>query len=146
MVRTRSLPDRPSRSPTRSCPGFSPSAGAFSCVIAVFAVSAKPTQQVQNAPHPVGRQTWREKGDGSPFSDLRIGRIRHHNFGKSADVEPVVDGERPGGDLLGCRGTDDGGAENEALGAGHYLDMPADLTLSLGALVVMIGPDRKSVV
>src|SRR3954464_4604031 len=132
MVRTRSFPDRPSRSPSRSCPDFGPSAGALSCVIGAFAVSAKPAQQIRNAPHPVGGQTWREKGDRRLFSDLRIGRIRHHNLGKSGDIEPVVDGEGPGGDLLARRSANDGSTENQTVGGGHHLDVAGGVALGRG--------------
>ena len=56
----------------------------------------------------------------------------------------MVDGQRPGGDLLAGRGADDGCAEDQALGVGHHLDMAADFALGLGAVVVMVGPAQHA--
>ena len=89
------------------------------------------------------RQFGREEGDRGALADLRIGRIGHHQLGKSPDVEAVVDGECPGADLLAGRGADDGCAEDQSLRVGHHLDMAARLALGLGAVVVVVGPAQQ---
>src|SRR5712691_12217394 len=54
-------------------------------------VSPEAAQQSDDAPHPRARQTRGEIGNGCTFSNLREGRIRHHNTGQRPDIEPLAE-------------------------------------------------------
>ena len=74
--------------------------------------STENSQPGDDAPHPRARQTWRETVDGCAFSDFRQRRIRQHDAGQCADIEPLRDRQRPHRDQFAGLRADDGGAQD----------------------------------
>src|SRR5271166_5825537 len=95
--------------------------------ISVYEVmrSTEAAQPDYDAPHKRRRQTGGKVADCRTLADLRQGRIRHDDTGKGPDIEPLGNGQGPGGDQLARMGADDGGAENPAAARGDDLDVPA---------------------
>src|SRR6516164_1157773 len=144
-VRMRSLPDRPRRglrAKSSAAAGRSVIEDALRHALERdpeealrhAAISTEATQQTDDAPHPGSRQTRHEIGGGGLFSNLRQGRIRHHDTSKRADVGAAAHGERPSGDQLAGGGAHYGDAEDSAARIGHDLDVPPRLTLRMSAV------------
>src|SRR5215813_9063428 len=108
-VRTRSLPERPKCSRRRGC-AFS-AAGSWLVVMAraPACASYEAAQEPNDAPQRRARQIGAEVADRRTFSGFAQSRIRHNQFGKRANLQPLLDGESPWRDELAGVRPDDGG-------------------------------------
>src|SRR3984957_17977255 len=132
IVRTRSFPERPKRS-VRTGSGRAADSSLISraSLLSVSQAamplrtrsSAKTTQPAYDAAHEGARQTPGEIGHRRAFSHLGIGRIWNNNPGKGVDIQFLVDGECPGGNVFGGSGANDRRPENVAPAIGDDLDV-----------------------
>ena len=63
---------------------------------------------------------------------------------KRANIQPLRDRQRPGGDQFAGLRADDGGAENSAFLVGDDLDVTVRLALGLGAVIIVIRPAQDA--
>src|SRR5947209_17254590 len=134
IVRSRSLPERPKRG-LRSV-----SYSLDGAVMLARYNSAESAQEGYQTPQPRIIQSRRKIADCRPLPDFGQSRIRHHNSGHGADVEPARERKRPGRDEFAGMRSDYARAENAAVLRGDNLDVPVRLAFGLCAVVFVVGP------
>src|SRR5690348_12627474 len=130
-VRPRSLPDRPRRGGRAGAASVEAGSLAMGLGSIMPAPSSEATQQVNDASQRRPRQTRRKIADGGAFSGFRQSRIGHNELADRADVQPLLDGERPRRDQLAGMGPDDGDPENVTAPGGDHLHVATRLALGL---------------
>src|SRR5215475_14264841 len=118
-VSISSLADKPKR--MRGCEAAVMAGGSIlSRVDANLVLSpAKPSDDASH--RRVCRRRGEERHRGA-FIDLTEGRIGRHHLGHGADIEALVDGERPRRNQFSGVRPHDGSAEYAASSGGHHLD------------------------
>src|SRR3954464_5361317 len=138
MVSTRSLPESPKR-------GVRPAAMSVAVSLFIGADSvmrrglSEATQERDDAPQRRPGQTGRKIADCRPFSNFRQSGIGQDQLADGADVEALLNGERPHGDELAGMRPHDSGAENDPFVRSDHLDVSARVTLRLSPVVVVKG-------
>ena len=146
MVRSSSLPDRPTRGPCVARARarrdlHRPLARLPSCNVCLNRRCA--SSAMMRRTHGL-RQTWRKKVDGRAFADFRQRRIGQNDAGHRANIEPLRQRQHPGRDQFAGLRADDCRAEDLALAVGDDLDVAVGLALGLRAVVVVIGPAQDA--
>src|SRR2546430_7556107 len=156
-VSMRSLPERPSRK--RRAPSFASAAAesgeedgsAMSlpkCKTLSCRYPPKPrekssteaAQQNYDALHQSIGRSRQEIVQRRALANLCARRVRQYHTGKCSDVEVLADRQAPGADKLARLRPHNGGAQDSASSRGNHLDVPARLSLGLGAVIFPIGP------